>query len=66
MALRLENWKYIAGRGKNPGELYDLAKDIGEKENLISSEAERALEMKTLLDSLIRDDKGVRQALASK
>ena len=66
VALRLENWKYIAGRGKNPGELYDLAKDIGEKENLISSEAERALEMKTLLDSLIRDDKGVRQALASK
>jgi arylsulfatase A-like enzyme len=66
VALRLENWKYIAGRGKNPGELYDLSKDIGEQENLISSEAERALKMKALLDSLVNDDKGVRQALAAK
>ena len=66
VALRQGNWKYIAGRGKNPGELYDLSKDIGEQENLISSEGERALKMKALLDSLVNDDKGVRQALASK
>jgi len=59
--------KYVRKtEGETEEWLYDLSKDIGEQENLISSEAERAQQMKTLLDSLVNDDKGVRQALASK
>ena len=67
VALRQGNWKYIAARGeKNPGQLYNLEKDVGEQENLVSSEEERAQSMQALLDSLVQDERGVRQALADR
>ena len=50
--LRLDNWKYIPTQ---PVQLYDLATDIGETNNLVASQPERVAEMKALLEKLIAD-----------
>ena len=50
--LRLGNWKYIPTQ---PVQLYDLATDIGETNNLAASQPERVAEMKALLEKLIAD-----------
>ncbi|MDY7396322.1 arylsulfatase [Aureibaculum sp. 2210JD6-5] len=76
LALRKNNWKYIPplkGRfpnwvyekGINPGvsgnpQLYDLSKDIGEKNNLAEQYPERVQELKLLL-SEIRTNNGTRK-----
>jgi len=50
--LRLGSWKYIPTQ---PAQLYDLSSDLGETKNLAAEQPERAAEMKTLLEKLIRD-----------
>jgi arylsulfatase A len=46
LAIRQNNWKYIAWKA----ELYDLSKDPGEKENLVEKFPEIAKEMNELLE----------------
>lgn len=68
MALRMGNWKLLlnasdkdaeeskgneAASGKM--ELYDLATDIGEKNNLAAAQPEKVKEMRERLDALIKD-----------
>jgi len=64
IALRQGDWKYVAQSGsKKPAQLFNLAEDIGEADNRIDSEGERAKQMKALLERLVADERGVRQAL---
>ncbi|WP_162340535.1 sulfatase family protein [Cyclobacterium salsum] len=62
--LRQGNWKYIAGPGSGgwtPGEselpvqLYDLAADPSETQNLASQEPDRVKQMEDLLEKLITE-----------
>ena len=62
VALRKGNWKYIEfskhGWGHKKGdkiELYDLSKDIGEKNDVIKKYPEIAREMKELLQKIKKD-----------
>jgi arylsulfatase A-like enzyme len=50
--LREGDWKYIPGKDH---QLYNLADDIGEKNNLASKYPERVAAMQTLLEKLITD-----------
>lgn len=62
-ALRLGQWKYIAAPGSGgwgkggdtsqPVQLYNLAEDIGETNNLAAKETERLARMQGLLESII-------------
>ena len=63
-ALRLASWKFIPGSGsggwskstgKRPFQLYDLASDLGETQNLAEQQPERVEQMQTLLEKIIRD-----------
>lgn len=68
LALRIRQWKYIEGGGKQRpknkagteqaigGELYDLSNDLGERNNLIDERPELAQGMQEILDK-IRADK---------
>jgi arylsulfatase A-like enzyme len=62
-ALRLGDWKYIAAPGSGgwgkggdqsqPLQLYNLAEDIGENNNLAAKDTERLAQMQGLLESII-------------
>lgn len=62
-AVRLGSWKYIPAPGSGgwgtggdqtqPVQLYNLAEDLGETNNLAAAMPEKAAEMKALLDKLI-------------
>jgi arylsulfatase A-like enzyme len=62
-AVRLGNWKYIPAPGSGgwgtggdpsqPVQLYNLADDLGETNNLAAAEPGKVAEMKTLLEKLI-------------
>jgi arylsulfatase A-like enzyme len=55
-ALRMGDWKLLLpASGKM--ELYNLAKDVSEKQNLASAEPERVKEMRARLDALLKDAK---------
>lgn len=62
LALRVGDWKYIQPRGRsNKHELYDLARDPGERTNLALAEPERTEAMRVQLRALVADEKGIRQ-----
>ncbi len=50
--LRKGDWKYIPG---HPPELYNLADDLGETQNLAAEQPGRVAEMKALLEKLITE-----------
>ena len=62
-ALRLGSWKYIAAPGSGgwgkggeqsqPVQLYNLAEDIGETNNLAAKDTERLAQMQGLLENII-------------
>jgi arylsulfatase A-like enzyme len=64
-AVRHGHWKYIAAPGSGgwgkggdqsqPVQLYNLAEDLGETNNLAAAMPEKVAEMKTLLETLIND-----------
>jgi len=64
-AVRLGSWKYIAAPGsggwgtggdqKQSVQLYNLADDLGETNNLAAAMTEKVAQMKTLLENLITD-----------
>jgi arylsulfatase A len=61
LALRKGDWKFIRGaknkkRAPAKGQLYNLAKDIGEQQNVIEQHPELAKELNTQLQGLV--DKG--------
>jgi len=55
-ALRYKNWKYIPQRKqkKQEEQLYDLAKDIGEQNNLVKKNPEMLKHMKDMLDKILK------------
>lgn len=63
VALRDGDWKFIPGGGKQPAQLYQLSMDPGEQSNVAGSNSERVATMKELLDSLVKDAKGVRHVM---
>ena len=66
-AIRQGNWKFIPAVGKRGKvRLYNLAVDVGEKNNLIATEKERAERMAKLLTQLVKSKKGVRHELRGK
>jgi len=73
LALRQGPWKYIEARGRKGkkgkkgrkpspavGQLYNLDSDIGEKNNIISQQPERAKLMKDQLDKIRKTNQGIR------
>ena len=64
-AVRLGQWKYIPAPGSGgwgtggdqsqPVQLYNLADDLGETNNLAAAKPEKVAEMKALLEKLITD-----------
>ncbi|MBT8037152.1 MAG: arylsulfatase [Verrucomicrobiae bacterium] len=68
VALRQGPWKYIKPNqkkknGRAKAQLYNLDSDVGERNNIIAQHAERAQSMSQLLDHMVKDSKGVRQAV---
>jgi arylsulfatase A len=64
LSLRSVSWKLILGQGSGglllggddePVQLYDLASDLGETNNLAGEMPDRVSEMKTLMEKLISD-----------
>lgn len=55
LALRKGPWKFIPARGKGPGELFNLADDLGESKNLAAQKPELAGELSALLEKLRAD-----------
>lgn len=64
LALRHGQWKLVFGKGsggwskggvQTPGQLYNLADDIGEKNNLHAEMPGRVAEMTALMEKIIRD-----------
>ena len=76
LAIRQGNWKFIAGGtqkgGKNApkgpvkGQLYNLKDDVGEQNNVIAENQEKAQELQTLLNEKVKQGPGVRAALKGK
>jgi len=72
-ALRSGSWKYIPGPGSGgwgtggdqsqPVQLYNLAEDLGETNNLAAAMPEKVIEMKALLEKLIIDGRSTPGAL---
>jgi arylsulfatase A-like enzyme len=60
IALRHGPWKYIQGKAKKTGELYNLDSDVGEQKNVARENDARVKEMRELLQKLIETDYGVR------
>ena len=56
-ALRQGDWKLIYRHGNQGFELYNLKKDIGEKENLAAREPRKLKEMAGLMGKLLRERK---------
>jgi arylsulfatase A-like enzyme len=56
-AVRDGDWKLIRAFEGNLPELYDLSKDVSEKENLADREPDRLRELQTLLDGFLADTK---------
>jgi arylsulfatase A-like enzyme len=54
-AIRAGDWKLIHYYEDGRQELYNLKNDIGESENLASSMPEKAAEMKTQLDAMLKE-----------
>lgn len=60
LALRIGNYKFIAGRRKRPAQLYDLSTDVQEKTNLATARPKVAAKMAALLQQLRKSKIGVR------
>ena len=54
-SLRYKNWKYIPPRRKleQPEQLYNLAEDIGEQNNLVETNPEMTQHMRDMLDQVL-------------
>lgn len=56
-AVRLGDWKLIRAFEDNNEELYNLARDVGEHQNVLDQTPERAAELRPLLDQFLADTK---------
>lgn len=54
LAMRSDNWKIVRDLKRNKSELFDLSKDIGEKQDLAESEPDKLNEMEQELELLQR------------
>ena len=74
LAVRKGDWKLIRGRSKKTGkanpkvkaidQLYNLANDVGEQNNLIADHPKLAAELRELMDAM-KKPAGVRKTMAS-
>ena len=55
-AVRNGDWKLIDYNAANPSELFNLAKDPYEKNNLAGTETKKLKELETLLEALRKND----------
>lgn len=60
-ALRRGPWKYIRGKGKRVGALYNLDSDIGEQKNVTKENAVTARQLEAKLQELIDAKQGIRR-----
>lgn len=58
-SVRMGDWKYIEFYWSKQPELYDLARDPGEKANLAAMHPEKAAEMKKLLAGFLHETKAL-------
>ena len=58
-ALRRGDWKLIYRHGDQSFELYNLRKDISEKNNLASAEPKKVKEMASVMGRLLRERKAL-------
>lgn len=54
LGLRKGPWKYIPPRGRGPGELYNLADDLGETKNLAAGNPDLVRDLSALLEKVIK------------
>lgn len=52
VSFRLNDWAYIPAYGKNPAELYNLKKDIGQERNIAEKNPKQLKKMKELYERL--------------
>ena len=52
LALREGDWKFVDRRGDAKDELYDLANDVGEQDNVIAAHPDRAAAMRARLATI--------------
>jgi len=60
LALRYGTWKFVRGKGKQMGALYNLESDIGEQKDLASEHPDLVEKMSQKLQRLIDTEQGVR------
>ncbi len=54
-AIRVGDWKFIKYYEDGRQELYNLKRDIGESQNLVKRMPEKAVELKTRLDAMLKE-----------
>ena len=54
-AIRVKDWKFIYYYEDGRQELYNLKNDIGETKNLAQRMPEKATELKTVLDAMLKE-----------
>ena len=53
IGLRSGLWKFVPQQKKQPTQLYDLSKDVGEKNNLVESNPAKVAELQARFDAIV-------------
>jgi len=62
LAVRKGPWKYIQGKGKGAGQLFNLETDIAEQNDVAADNPQIVRQLRELLKTMANDKKGVRAA----
>ncbi len=60
LAIRQGNWKFIRGKGKSGGNLYNLGNDISEQNDVAAKNPEITRQLKEKLEALVKAPSGIR------
>ena len=62
VAIRSGSWKYIQGKGKQKGTLYNLDNDVAEQNDVLAENKEVGEKLQSMLQKLVESEDGVRKA----